>query len=191
MTRIFVPQDVAALAVGANKVAAKIAAEAQARGLPIEIIRTGSRGMFFLEPLIEVETAQGRIGYGPVSAADVASLFDAGLLDGGAHALRIGKPEVIHSLRRRRGSPSPAAASSIRSRWPIMRRMTAGRGLNAPSRSVLRRSSIKSRNPGFAAAAAPVFRPASNGRPLPIRRPTGNMSCATSTKVTAAPSPTA
>ena len=93
MTRIFVPQDVAALAVGANKVAAKIAAEAQARGLPIEIIRTGSRGMFFLEPLIEVETAQGRIGYGPVSAADVASLFDAGLLAGGAHALRIGKPE--------------------------------------------------------------------------------------------------
>jgi len=49
--------------------------------------------MFFLEPLIEVETAQGRIGYGPVLAADVASLFDAGLLDGGAHALRIGKPE--------------------------------------------------------------------------------------------------
>ena len=80
MTRIFIPQDVAALAVGANKVAAKIVAEAQARGLPIEIIRTGSRGMFFLEPLIEVETAQGRIGYGPVSAADVASLFDAGLL---------------------------------------------------------------------------------------------------------------
>jgi len=90
MTRIFIPRDVAALAVGANKVAAKIVAEAQARGQPIEIIRTGSRGMFFLEPLIEVETAQGRIGYGPVSAADVASLFDAGLLDGGAHALRCG-----------------------------------------------------------------------------------------------------
>jgi len=43
MTRIFIPRDVAALAVGANKVAAKIVAEAQARGLPIEIIRTGSR----------------------------------------------------------------------------------------------------------------------------------------------------
>jgi formate dehydrogenase iron-sulfur subunit len=93
MTRIFVPQDMAALAVGANKVAAKIAAEARARGLSIEIVRTGSRGMFFLEPLIEVETAQGRIGYGPVSAADVASLFDAGLVTGGTHALRIGKPE--------------------------------------------------------------------------------------------------
>ena len=69
MTLIFVPGDAAALAMGANKVAARIEAEACARGLPVEIVRTGSRGMFFLEPLIEVETAQGRIGYGPVSAS--------------------------------------------------------------------------------------------------------------------------
>jgi len=48
MTRIFVPKDAAALAVGANKVAVRIAAEAHARGLPVEIVRTGSRGMFFL-----------------------------------------------------------------------------------------------------------------------------------------------
>ena len=93
MTRIFIPKDVAALAVGANKVAERVAAEARGRGLTIEIVRTGSRGLFFLEPLIEVETAQGRIGYGPVSAADVASLFDAGFVTGGAQALRIGKPE--------------------------------------------------------------------------------------------------
>ena len=93
MTRIFVPKDAAALAVGANKIAARIAAEARARGLPVEIVRTGSRGMVFLEPLIEVEMAHGRVGYGPVSTSDVASLFDAGLLTGGAHVLRIGKPE--------------------------------------------------------------------------------------------------
>jgi len=93
MTRIFIPKDIAALAVGADKVARKIAAEAQARGLEVEIIRTGSRGMFFLEPLIEVETEQGRIGYGPVEASDIAPLFDAGLLVGGAHPLRIGRPE--------------------------------------------------------------------------------------------------
>jgi formate dehydrogenase iron-sulfur subunit len=67
MTRIFVPKDAAALAVGADKVAARIVAEAHARALPVEIVRTGSRGMFFLESLIEVETAHGRIGYGPVS----------------------------------------------------------------------------------------------------------------------------
>lgn len=93
MTRIFIPKDAAALAVGADKVAAKIESEARARSASAEIIRTGSRGMFFLEPLIEIETAQGRIGYGPVSPPDVASLLDAGFLDGGAHPLRIGKPE--------------------------------------------------------------------------------------------------
>ncbi len=93
MTRIFVPKDAAALALGADKVAARIAAEARARGQNVEIVRTGSRGAFFLEPLVEAETAQGRTGYGPVSPADVASLFDAGFLSGGAHRLKIGKPE--------------------------------------------------------------------------------------------------
>jgi formate dehydrogenase iron-sulfur subunit len=93
MTRIFVPKDAAALALGANKVAAKIAAEARVHGQNVEIVRTGSRGAFFLEPLVEVATEQGRIAYGPVSPAAVASLFDAGFLSGGAHALRIGKPE--------------------------------------------------------------------------------------------------
>jgi len=143
MTRIFIPRDVAALAVGANKVAAKIVAEAQARGLPIEIIRTGSAGY-----VLSGASDRGRDGTGayrlwPVLAADVASLFDAGLLDGGAHALRIGNRKIIHSSRRRRGSPLPVAASLIRFRWPIMTRMTAGKGSNAPSRLVLRRSSPK------------------------------------------------
>jgi formate dehydrogenase iron-sulfur subunit len=93
MTRIFISRDAAALAVGADKVAAKIAAEAQARGLPVEIIRTGSRGMIFLEPLVEVERPEGRIGYGCVKVSEVAALFDAGLTSGGAHPLRIGKTE--------------------------------------------------------------------------------------------------
>jgi formate dehydrogenase iron-sulfur subunit len=93
MTRLFIPKDVAALALGADKVAARCEAEAKARGLDIEIVRTGSRGMLFLEPLVEVETEAGRIGYGPVGPKDVASLFDAGFLSGGAHSARIGKPE--------------------------------------------------------------------------------------------------
>ena len=91
--KIFVPDDVAALALGADKVARAIAAEADKRGVEIQIVRNGSRGMAWLEPLVEVQTAFGRIGYGPVSAADVAVLFEAGFLDGGAHPLRIGKPE--------------------------------------------------------------------------------------------------
>jgi formate dehydrogenase iron-sulfur subunit len=93
MTRIFVPKDVAALAVGADKVAKAIADIASDRGDAVNIVRTGTRGMLFLEPLVEVETPAGRIAYGPVAQRDVASLFDADFLHGDAHVLRIGRPE--------------------------------------------------------------------------------------------------
>src|SRR5262249_27229635 len=71
MTRVFVPKDAAARAVGADAVAEAIAAAAAGAGRDVEIVRTGSRGLFALEPLVEVETADGRIGYGPVEVADV------------------------------------------------------------------------------------------------------------------------
>ena len=93
MTRLFVPCDAAALALGADRLVAALTAEAARRGAAIEIIRTGSRGMVWLEPLVEVQTAAARVGYGPVTSGDVAGLFDAGFLDGGAHALGIGRPE--------------------------------------------------------------------------------------------------
>ena len=78
-TRIFVPRDAAARAVGADKVAAAIAEETKRKGLAVEIVRTGSRGLFWLEPLVEVETPGGRIGFGPVTVKDVTSLFADGL----------------------------------------------------------------------------------------------------------------
>ncbi|HWK47775.1 MAG TPA: NADH-ubiquinone oxidoreductase-F iron-sulfur binding region domain-containing protein [Stellaceae bacterium] len=94
MIRVFVPADAAALALGADRVAAAIEREAAARGLAVELVRTGSRGMVWLEPLVEVEGAAGRrLGYGPVRPADVAGLFDAGFLDGRDHSLAIGVPE--------------------------------------------------------------------------------------------------
>jgi len=88
--RVFVPQDAAALAVGAGQIVARIRAEALTRGLDIEIVRNGSRGMLWLEPLVEVELPQGRVGYGPMTAAEVPSLFDAGFLQGGSHPRAIG-----------------------------------------------------------------------------------------------------
>jgi formate dehydrogenase iron-sulfur subunit len=94
MSRIFVPRDVAALAVGADRVAAAIAAEAAARGLDIELVRNGSRGAFFLEPLVEVETPFGRVGYAEVNGDDVASLFEAGFVTGGDHPTCIGRTEA-------------------------------------------------------------------------------------------------
>lgn len=90
---IYIPKDSGAQAVGAEITTAAIAAEAQRRGLPIKIVRTGSRGMYWLEPMVEVATPEGRIAYGPVDASEVASLFDAGFLVGGVHPLRIGRPE--------------------------------------------------------------------------------------------------
>jgi len=100
MTRVFVPRDSGALAVGAEQVARTIAREAEMRNVPVEIVRTGSRGLYWLEPMIEVETGSGRIAYGPVAAADVAALFDADLLAGGACAKRLGPPEHIPFLAR-------------------------------------------------------------------------------------------
>jgi len=98
--RIFVPIDAAALSVGAEGVAQAIAREAQARGAAVEIIRNGSRGMLWLEPMVEVETPEGRIAYGPVAARDVAALFEAGFQTGNAHKLRLGPVDGLDWLKR-------------------------------------------------------------------------------------------
>ncbi len=86
MTRVFVPRDSAARSVGADEVAAALAAAG------FNIVRNGSRGLLFLEPLIEVETAQGRVAYGPVTAGDIPGLLPA-LKTGGAHRLCLGNIE--------------------------------------------------------------------------------------------------
>jgi formate dehydrogenase iron-sulfur subunit len=98
--RIFVPVDAAALSVGAEAVANAIAKEAQARGIAIELVRNGSRGMLWLEPMVEVETPEGRIAYGPVAVRDVAALFDADFQTGGPHALRLGPVDELDWLKR-------------------------------------------------------------------------------------------
>ena len=75
--RIYIPCDAAALATGADKIAAAVAAEATKRDVQVQIIRNGSRGMFWLEPLVEIVTPQGRIGFGPMTLQDVPGLFEA------------------------------------------------------------------------------------------------------------------
>ncbi|MBP9907507.1 MAG: formate dehydrogenase [Rhodoferax sp.] len=88
--KVYVPRDSAALALGADELAAALVEQAALRGLTIELVRNGSRGMFWLEPLLEVQTPLGRIAYGPVAPEDVPGLLDADLLHGGEHALRLG-----------------------------------------------------------------------------------------------------
>ena len=92
---VFVPCDASALSVGANAVAVAIASEAELRETNVRIVRNGSRGLLWLEPLVEVKTTQGRVAYGPVAPEDVPGLFEAGFLEGGNHALGHGLTEDI------------------------------------------------------------------------------------------------
>ena len=77
--RVYVPRDAAALALGADAVAALLRQAGD-----VEVVRTGSRGLFWLEPMVEVATPEGRIAYGPVTVADISGLLGAGMLAGGA-----------------------------------------------------------------------------------------------------------
>jgi formate dehydrogenase iron-sulfur subunit len=97
--RLFIPRDAAALAVGADEVATGIRAAAARRNAAVDIVRTGSRGLYWLEPMVEVETATGRVAYGPVAPADAEGLLTALLAEGG-HALRLGPTEEIPWLKR-------------------------------------------------------------------------------------------
>ena len=96
--RLYVPCDAAARAVGADKVAAALLSAAQRSGLALEIVRTGSRGLFWLEPLVEVDTPAGRIGFGAVTPKDADDLLAAGF--SARHPLCVGRPEEIPFLKR-------------------------------------------------------------------------------------------
>lgn len=98
--RVYVPCDAAALSVGADAVARAIADEIVSRRLDLAVVRNGSRGLFWLEPLVEVETPRGRIAYGSVTADAVAGLFDRGFHDGKPHPLGHGLTEEIPYLNK-------------------------------------------------------------------------------------------
>jgi formate dehydrogenase iron-sulfur subunit len=97
--RIFIPRDAGAVAVGADDVALVLELAAGKRGLAIEIVRTGSRGLYWLEPMVEVATPQGRVAFGPVTETDAATVLDAMASDG-PHPLRLGLADEIPWLKR-------------------------------------------------------------------------------------------
>lgn len=96
---LYVPRDSAAMALGADEVAQAIVAEAEKHGVAIDMVRNGSRGLFWLEPMVEVLTPAGRVAYGPVQAEDVAGLFAAHFQSGGEHPLSLGLTEQIPYLK--------------------------------------------------------------------------------------------
>ena len=100
MVKIYIPADTTACALGADKVAAEVVLQAQNRGLDVEVKRNGSRGAFWLEPLLEVEAGGVRYAFGPVYPGDVAGLFEAGLHESSGHPLFLGKVTDIEWLTR-------------------------------------------------------------------------------------------
>jgi len=74
-TRVFIPNDTAARSMGADDVAHAIAVYGESMGLDLTIVRNGSRGAAWLEPLVEVETTAGRVGFGNVMPNEVDTLF--------------------------------------------------------------------------------------------------------------------
>ncbi len=185
LTRIFVPRDAAALAVGADDVATALAEHA-------DVVRTGSRGLFWLEPMIEVETPAGRIAYGPVDAdrhsrpaggraADRRGAAAAPGRPGNDPVPRAADPADIRPLRRRRS----AVAGRLSRAW---RHGRAGEGPRDRARGDDRDGADVR---VCAAAVARAFPPASSGRPPPRPRAHANTSSATPMRATPAPTPIA
>lgn len=105
MIKVFIPRDSTALSLGADRTAKAIQAEADKRGIKIELVRNGSRGLFWLEPFVEIETPKGRVVFAPVTPKDVASLFDANFTDAlsdtaKAHSLHLGQAEELDWLKK-------------------------------------------------------------------------------------------
>jgi formate dehydrogenase iron-sulfur subunit len=92
---VYVPRDAASRSVGADEVATAFAAHPG-----VHVVRNGSRGMLWLEPLVEVVVAGTRIAYGPVAPADVPGLLAADVLHGGEHPLRLGPTHELPWMQR-------------------------------------------------------------------------------------------
>ena len=184
-TRVFIPGDSSALSVGADAVATAIAAEARRREVDLTITRTGSRGLFWLEPLVEADGGDGRIGFGPIAAEDVPSLFEAGFPAAGPHPKALGRVGDIPFLARQQrlvfgrcGVTNPLSLDDYR----------AEGGLKGLERAIgLSPDAIVDDvvTSGLRGRGGAGFPPGSNGARSATPGPIRNMSSATPTKATA------
>lgn len=83
MTTVFISADMASVALGADALADAFA------DAGCTVVRTGSRGLFAIEPLVEVQEGDARIGYGPVGPEDVAAILS------GDHPRRLGPVDAL------------------------------------------------------------------------------------------------
>jgi formate dehydrogenase iron-sulfur subunit len=108
--KVYVPGDAAACSMGADPTALALLAEAARRHVDIELVRNGSRGLLWLEPLVEVSSPRGRIAYANVQATQVAGLFDANFLSEAQPPQRNGRP--LH--------PTPACCLGLTASIPYL-----------------------------------------------------------------------
>ena len=182
--KVFVPVDAAARSVGADDVAQALLSAASAAGREIQLVRNGSRGMLWLEPLVEVETGDGRVAYGPVRVADVPRLVESGLLDGTATELCHGPTDQIEWL----ASQQRVTFQRVGVIDPLNIEDYVAHGGFAGLRRALAMDPSEIVCAVVAERASP---PASSGRPCTTPR-TPSSSCArTPTRATPAPTPTA
>ncbi len=86
----YVPADASAIALGADDVATAIEQHCASEGISLNLVRNGSRGLTWLEPLVEIDQGTGRIGFGPMTVADVASVMHSVSESGSEHELALG-----------------------------------------------------------------------------------------------------
>ncbi len=98
-TTLYIPRDSSAVSLGADEVADAFRAAARQLGVDLHIVRNGSRGLYWLEPMVELETPAGRIAYGPVQPDDAPSFFAPQFLLSGEHRLRLGPTDEIPYLK--------------------------------------------------------------------------------------------
>ena len=101
LTKIYIPRDTTACSLGADRVAAVIQRHIEKNHLPLEIVRNGSRGLYWLEPMLELETEQGRVACGPITPDQVDEFMAAASwrnID--KHPLYLGLTEDIDYLKR-------------------------------------------------------------------------------------------
>ena len=178
--KIFLPLDSAAVALGADEIALALRAQAQAKGIDLDLVRNGSRGMVWLEPMVEVQTPAGRMAFGPMDMSDVPALFG----DLAAHPKALGLTDDLPWMKAqtrltfaRCGITDPLSLDDYQAHGGLVG-LRRALGL-APDAIVaeVTDSGLRGR--------------ASNGRRWRVQRQTASTSSAMPMKATAAPSPTA
>ena len=132
--RLYLPRDAAAIAVGADDVAEALAQAAAAAGQTLDMMRTGSRGMLWLEPLLEIEIDGVRHAFGPLEPDDVDGPASSRLLAGDARAAAcpsaLARADGADPLLR---APDAADLRSLRRhRSGVARRLSRRRRLRRP-----------------------------------------------------------